>query len=143
MTQRAIAASPIMVGGSMLNMDEHSMKLLTNPEMLSCVRNGVHGKLYYEEGPIEAWHAPAFNADEYGFVSYEKGKGGWLAIFNRSEEKQSVELSGKLAKVFKGGTYMLHNVWKNETRDAWTKSKPIHFEIEPNGAVFLKYEQTK
>jgi hypothetical protein len=142
-TQRAIAASPIMVGGSMLNMDEHAMKLLTNPEMLSCVRNGVHGKLYYEEGAIEAWHAPAFNADEYGFVSFEKGKEGWVAIFNRSEEKQSVELSGNLAKVFNSGKYKLHNVWKNESHDSWAKNKPILFEIEPNGAVFLKYVQTE
>ena len=142
-TQRAIAASPIMMGGSMLNLDEHSTKLLTHPEMLGCVNNGIHGKLYFEEDSIEAWHAPANNCDEYGFVAFQKGIEGWIGIFNRSDEKRTVELSGKLASVIKSGKYMLHDVWGEQTFEPWSKSAATKFEIEPNGAVFLKYKKTR
>jgi len=140
-TQRAISASPIMVGGSMINMDEHSMKLLTSPEMLACVRNGVHGKLLHAEGAIEAWNAPLMNDAEYGFISYNYQKEGWLALFNRSEKKQTVGLSGKFASIFSSKDYTLHDIWKNKTIEFKKKGKPATFEIEPNGAVFLKYAE--
>ncbi|NNJ70879.1 MAG: glycoside hydrolase family 27 protein, partial [Kiritimatiellales bacterium] len=140
-TQRAIAASPIIIGGSMINMDEHSMKLLTSPEMLACVRNGVHGKLLHAEGAIEAWNTPLMNDAEYGFISYDYQNEGWLALFNRSEEEQSVALSGKFAGIFSSKDYTLHDIWKNKTIEFSKKGPPVSFEIEANGVVFLKYKE--
>ena len=140
-TQRAIAASPIIVGGSMISMDAHSMKLLTSPEMLACVRNGVAGKLLQSDGAIETWVTPLRNDAEYGFISYAYPQEGWIALFNRSDEPQSVALSGKHASVFSHQDYVLQDVWKNETIDFNKRDRPASFAIEPLGVVFLKYRE--
>jgi len=81
------------------------------------------------------------NDAEYGFISYNYQKEGWLALFNRSEKKQTVGLSGKFASIFSSKDYTLHDIWKNKTIEFKKKGKPATFEIEPNGAVFLKYAE--
>jgi alpha-galactosidase len=142
-TQRAISASPIMIGGSMVSMDAHSMKLLTSPEVLACVNNGVSGKLIHAEDGLEAWLAPRNNQAEYGFVSYDYPPAGWLALFNRSDVKRSVELSGKLASVFSHRDYTLIDVWQDRSLSFKKGGKPLAFEIEPHGVVFLKYQENE
>lgn len=39
-TMRALSASPLMIGGDLLTMDEYSYSLLTNPYILACNQNG-------------------------------------------------------------------------------------------------------
>jgi alpha-galactosidase len=142
MTQRAISASPIMIGGSMITMDAHSYKLLTSAEMLACVNNGVHGKLIHEDKNIELWSAPIANKERQGFQEYVY-KEGWFAVFNRSQEEQTVELGGRFLGFLPKGTYNLKDVWGNQSKDNHKRSDKLSFKIQGNGVVFIKYTQVK
>ncbi len=137
-TQRAISASPIMIGGSMVTMDEHSYKLLTNTEMLSCVKNGVHGKLMYEENDIEMWNAPIANSARQGYQEYTY-KEGWVAFFNRSDKEQILDVKRKFLNFIPSGTYNLNDVWGNQSVNDYKKGDKLSIKIQGNGVVFLKY----
>ena len=141
-TQRAIAASPIMIGGSMITMDDHSYKLLTSADMLGCVNNGVHGKLIHEDKNIELWSAPIANKERQGYQEYVY-KEGWVAVFNRSQEEQTVELSGRFLGFLPKGNYNLKDVWGNQSIKNYKRSDKLSFKIQGNGVVFLKYSPVK
>jgi hypothetical protein len=140
MTQRAISASPIMIGGSMISMDEHSYKLLTHKEMLACVNNGVHGKLIYEENDIELWAAPLENNERMGFRHYVSDE-GWIAIFNRTDKPQDVKLTGKFLQFLPTGkgVYKFTDIWGDQSIEDYKRSEKLNLNIEANGVVFFKY----
>ncbi len=122
-TMRAMAASPLMVGGDLPTLDNFSLSLLTNKEMLACNQNGVMGTLEIEDDGIEVWYTPKKGSKE-----------GWLGIFNRTENPKSLNLKSLLKKVnIPMINNSLFNVWEN---------KPLNLEetknIEPNGVVFIK-----
>jgi len=137
-TQRAISASPIMIGGSMITMDDHSYKLLTSAEMLACVKNGVHGKLMHEEKDIELWSAPIANTDRQGFQEFAY-KEGWAAFFNRSDKEQTIELKGKFLNFMRSGNYNLRDIWGSQSVSNYSKGDKLSLKIEGSGVVFLKY----
>jgi alpha-galactosidase len=139
-TQRAIAASPIIIGGSMISMDEHSYKLLTNKEMLACCKNGIHGKLVYENEDVELWCAPLANNDRFGFQEYVYHE-GWFAIFNRTDKKQTVNIVKSFPKFLPNGKYNLKDVWGGQSFEEFTNAMKMNFDIESNGVVFIKYEK--
>jgi len=139
-TQRAIAASPIMIGGSMISMDEHSIKLLTDAEMLACVKNGVHGKLIYEGNAIELWSAPLANTEKQGFQEFVY-KEGWVAIFNRSDKEQSVAMNWETLKFLPEGTYAFKDIWGNQSVSNYQKGNKLSLTIKPHGVVFFKYKK--
>jgi len=138
LTQRAISASPIMIGGSMISMDDHSTKLLTEAEMLACVKNGVHGKLFHVENNVELWSAPVANKERWGYQEYSY-KNGWAAIFNRSDKAQTVDLTGRFLSFMQNGTYNLKDIWGNQSVTNYKKGDKLSFKMEANGVVFLKY----
>jgi alpha-galactosidase len=78
MVQRALAASPLMLGGVLYSMDDFSMSLFTHEGILSCNQNGVVGKLAHRQGNLEVWKTTE-NGNE---------KNGWLGIFNRDGDKE-------------------------------------------------------
>ena len=141
-TQRAIAASPIMIGGSLISMDDHSCKLLTHPEMLACVKNGVHGKLFYVENQIELWSAPIANKERWGYQEY-MFKEGWAAFFNRSDKAQTFDVKGRFLNFIQDGTYNLKDVWGMQSVDNYKKGNKLSLTIEPHGVVFFKYKQVQ
>jgi hypothetical protein len=141
-TQRAISASPIMIGGSLISMDKHSMRLLTHPEMLACVKNGVNAKLFYVENNVELWSAPIANTDRWGHQEYMY-KEGWVAFFNRSDKEQTLEVKGRFLSFIQDGSYNLNDIWGNQTISNYKKGGKLNFKITANGVVFLKYSQVK
>jgi len=141
-TQRAIAASPIMIGGSMINMDDHSVKLLTDAEMLGCVKNGVHGKLIHEQDSMEIWSAPVNNKERGGFQEFVYNE-GWLAIFNRATVNQTINFDWQHLRFLPAGTYNFKDVWGKQSVNNYTRNEKLSFNIEAGGVVFLKYSEAK
>jgi hypothetical protein len=70
-----------MMGGDLPTLDDFSLKLITDKEMLTCNQNGVMGKLVYEAEGIEIWNTPAKNSND-----------GWIGIFNRSDFPKTTSL---------------------------------------------------
>lgn len=142
LTQRAISASPIFIGGSMISIDEHSYQLLTHPEMLACVKNGVHGTLIHTENNIELWSAPVANKERYGYQEYMY-KEGWAAFFNRSDKAQTVEVKGRFLNFMQDGTYILNDILGKQSVKNYKKGSPLSLTIEPNGVAFFKYSKVQ
>lgn len=123
-TLRALSASPLMMGGDLPTLDDFSMKLLTDKEMLKCNQNGVMGILVYEAAGIEIWKTPKKNSKE-----------GWIGIFNRTEEIKSISLKPENLGLDAIASYKLQDVWNT------SEVSTFDFKINPNGVVFLKYSK--
>lgn len=136
-TQRALAASPLIIGGDLLTMDDFSYSLLTNKEMLACNQNGVMGVNVYRAGNIDVW-LTAHASDPAR---------GWIGIFNRSKSDREVtltkqdlgfvafEASYNLTAASQG--FQLTDVWSGETmtiKDKYT------FTLPAEDVVFLRFQ---
>ncbi|MCX6996703.1 MAG: glycoside hydrolase family 27 protein [Kiritimatiellaeota bacterium] len=129
MVQRALAASPLMLGGVLYSMDDFSMSLFTHPDILRCDQNGVIGRLVQREGKIDVWKTP-----EHG-----NEKNGWIGIFNRDGAKAvTVEKGLKDLGLEPDQPYALRDLW---TGNRLPVSGRQRFEIPADGVVFLSYGQ--
>lgn len=120
-TLRAMAASPLMMGGDLITLDSFSLSLITNKEMIACNQNGVMGKLIHENSGLEIWQTPD-----------KKNQGhGWLGVFNRTGN--AINFSYKNHVALKEIKEPLKNIWK--------EMKAVN-EVETvnvNGVLFIKY----
>jgi hypothetical protein len=123
-TLRALAASPLMLGGDLPTLDDFSLSLITNEDMLACNQNGVMGELVFEDQGIEAWNAPQKNT-----------KDGWIGIFNRSDTEKSISMEQVDLGLDQGAKYQLRDVWNEAV------ATTLDFRINPNGAIFLVYNR--
>ncbi|MCX6880452.1 MAG: glycoside hydrolase family 27 protein [Verrucomicrobia bacterium] len=127
MAQRALAASPLMLGGVLYRMDGFSLSLFTNPGILACNRNAVIGKLTHREGKLDVWKTPERGND----------KNGWIGIFNRDNQPTITEQGLKNLGLIADGSYVLQDLW---TRTKLPVAVTQRFEIPADGVVFLRYE---
>jgi len=130
MVQRALAASPLMLGGVLYSMDEFSLGLFTHPDILACNQNSVIGKLVHRDGKIDVWKT----------THRGKDGSGWIGIFNRDGKNQAkIEIDMKDLGLNTAGNYALKDIWA-------AKMLPVAerhtFEIPADGVAFLRYEQT-
>jgi alpha-galactosidase len=136
-TQRALVASPLLIGGDLLTMDDFSYSLLTNRDMLACNQNGVMGFNVYRAGNIDVWLTP-----------HKINPGmGWIGIFNRSKSDRKVTLTkqdlGFVA--FEASynliparqSYRLKNIWSGETITIEDKHT---FILPAEGVAFFNFQ---
>ncbi|VGO20866.1 glycoside hydrolase family 27 protein [Pontiella sulfatireligans] len=124
-TMRAMSASPLMIGGVLPTLDEESIRLLTNKEMIACNQNGVMGHLVNNSNYVQIWKTPERDA---------KKDGGWIAIFNRCDEPRTAFIGPKQMGLDAGKKYVLRDVWGRKV------FKPGKVTVEPNACVFVRYE---
>jgi len=137
-TQRALAASPLIIGGDLLTMDDYSYRLLTDREMLACNQNGVVGIKVYRSGDIDVWFTPHATDP----------RRGWSGIFNRSKSPSKVTLTkqdlGFIAfeESYKlqptRGPVQLRDVWSGG--EMFTITNDHTFDLPAEDVVFLKFE---
>ncbi len=127
-TLRALAASPLMVGGDLPTLDGFSLRLLTDPDMLACNQNGVMGTLVSAQDGIEVWKTP------------EKGRNdrGWVGVFNRSDRLVTVALTPAFLGLEPGAK--LFDVWKGRKEHQLTAAAATRIDVNPDGVLFLRYE---
>jgi len=122
-TLRALAASPLMIGGDLPSLDDFSLGLITHPEVLACNQNGIMGSLIFENGTIEVWETPKNNG----------AKEGWIGMFNRSSEPVQTMCSEEVLGI-DPAAYKLKSIWD----DAKVTNNQV-ITIPVNGVVFIKY----
>lgn len=129
MTMRAMSASPMMMGGVLMTLDDDSLRTLTNRQMIACNQNGVMGTLSLNAKGIQYWETPERDTE---------GAKGWIGIFNRSDQSR-VNFRIKRVKLSldPDATYRFTSIWDDREIDL----KNDRFEIEPNGCIFIRYEQ--
>ena len=113
MAMRAVTGSPLMIGSDLPTMGEEAWSLLTNRDIIFCNQNTKHFSPVPVEG-VTAWRSDA----------------GYLAVFNRSGQAQSLMLNS-----LKAGTEA-RNVWSGET-----VSLEETAEIPAGDVLFLRLQQ--
>lgn len=123
MTQRAMAASPLMFGGLLTDLHETDYLLTTNKRMLECDQNGVCGQLLFESDSIEIWKTEKSNS-----------KSGWIGIFNRKNFKVAILKKLLDFKLETNCSYKFYDIWgDSELSDEFSST------IDENGVLFLFY----
>jgi len=138
-TQRALAASPLMMGGDLPTLDGYEFELITNKEMLACNQNGECGIITFDKDGIEVW------------MTQEKDKpcNGWIGIFNRNDSKITFELN----RVEMGFTvwfngqqivandkpFNCYNVW--EKKSFQFTENTLKFELAADDVTFIRFIQ--
>jgi alpha-galactosidase len=137
-TQRALAASPLIIGGDLLTMDDYAYSLLSNQDMLACNQNGVMGVNIYRTNQIDIW----FTANQ------RDPKKGWIGIFNRSRTDKELVLSKRDLGLteYHNSRDLVENNRPFKLRDIWGKSEFIleadhPFSIPADGVVFLEFSE--
>jgi alpha-galactosidase len=125
-TMRALAVSPLMMGGDLPTLDEFSLELLTNSKMIMCNQNGVMGKLVYEKDGIEVWKTMRENSPD-----------GWFGVFNRTDEKKEYIISADLLSLQNLSDYLLYDIWSNTTINEMNNVIP------PHGVFFVEFSKIK
>lgn len=128
-TMRALAASPLFMGGDLPTTDDFSFALLTNPAMLACNQNGVAGRLVHDAAGVEVWRTPERGA----------GASGWLGIFNRTQERRTVALTGADLGL-PTGQPRLRDIWRDRDLGAPAPHESLRLDIGPDGVAFCRYE---
>ncbi len=136
-TQRAMAASPLIIGGDLLTMDDFSKLLLTNREMLACNQNGVMGVNVYRAGNVDVWLTPHRNDPRMG----------WIGIFNRTTSDRKVTLTkqdlGFIAfeesynLMAASQRFLLKDVWSGKDI---TITDNYTFTLPAEGVAFFKFQ---
>jgi len=114
-----------MMGGDLPTLDDFSLKLITDKEMLACNQNGVMGTLEYEGNGLETWVTP----------KQEEDNAGWLGVFNRTDKVIKVKATAQLLGLADAQKRSLHNVWEDKGISVGDT-----LIIEPNGAIFATYK---
>lgn len=138
-TIRAMAASPLFMGGDLPSLDDYSLELITNKNMLACNQNGECAINVYSENGIEVW-----------LVQKQKLPGeGWIGIFNRNSESKQINLSRenmglmKFAAKYqlspKTSEFNFFDIWNKRESDF--SSDMLSSAIQPDDVLFLKYKE--
>lgn len=123
-TLRAMAASPLMVGGDLVSMDDFSLSLITNNDIIMCNQNGEMGRQVADYGQIEIWKTDSRSFD-----------GGWIGIFNRGKSHDSLKLNIDDIGLDNACEYEMFNVFdKNRVTN-------LTFSVPSQGVVFIRYKK--
>ncbi len=122
-TLRALAASPLMMGGDLPTLDPYSLALITNEQMIACNQNGVMGSLMLEDNGLETWKVEQRDAPGTG----------WIGVFNRTDKPGRFELTPQRLGL-DSSRYDLADVWGETDRGfGQAVSLPGH------DVLFVKY----
>ncbi|MDX1699195.1 MAG: glycoside hydrolase family 27 protein [Melioribacteraceae bacterium] len=130
-TQRAMAASPLFMGGDLVSSPKTVFELITDEDMLKCNQNGITGNLVtristYSE-KVDVWKTPhKSNQNE-----------GWIGIFNRNQYLEMIKLNKDQLGLDKNISYQLYDIWGKRIIE---DDDPQIFQIQADGVIFIHYK---
>lgn len=133
-TQRAMAASPLFMGGALTSSPNIVFELITNADMLECNQNGITGELVSRISDysvkVDIWKTPhKNNANE-----------GWIGVFKRNEYMELIKIDKEKLGLNKTVSYNLYDIWGKKIM---TDSETFIFEIPGNDVVFIHFTERK
>lgn len=130
-TQRAMAASPLFMGGTLTTSPTTVFELITDHDMLACNQNGVTGKLVTRISDysvkVDVWKTPKKTSDNEG----------WIGVFNRNPYLELIKLEKQKLGLKPNVKYTLYDIWgKKIIEDA----ESFIFEIPADDVIFIRYK---
>ena len=127
MTMRALAASPLMMGGNLPGTDEESFQLLTDPAVLACNQNGVIGKLVTFTDWTNTWRTP----------HRSQAGAGWFGIFNRDgSHPREIVADAKVLGISPASR--LYDIWNRQ--ELGNLSQPLRLTLPADEVLFVRYQ---
>lgn len=127
MAMRALAASPLFMGGNLPGTDEESFALLTDPGLLACNQNGVTGRLQGFTDWTSTWLTPHRTV----------AGAGWFGVFNRDGQRPR-EVAVDAQRLGIPPDSRLHDVWTH--RDLGDLREPLRLTLPPDEVLFVRYD---
>lgn len=120
----AMLAAPLLIGCDMTRLDQFTLDLLTNDEVLEVDQDplGKQGSRRSKRGPLEVWSRPLWD----GTLA--------VALFNRSD--QPAEVTAQWADLGLHGPQPVRDLWR--WQDLGTVDGFFRARVRPHGAVMLK-----
>jgi alpha-galactosidase len=131
-TQRAMAASPLFMGGSLTSSDKIVFEIITDPEMLACNQNGVTGKLVHRVSSY------AEKVDIWQTAHKTKANEGWIGIFNRSPYMEIIKFGKDTMGLNPSLKYTLHDIWGKKSM---ADEEEFILEIPADDVIFIHYQE--
>ena len=126
MAMRALAASPMMMGGNLPGTDDYSFALLTDRDMLECNQNGVTGTLVSYTDWTSTWLTPRRGA----------AGAGWFGIFNRDPDNaKEVTVDAGVLGIPTGSR--VYDIWNK--RDLGRLDQPLRLSLPADEVLFARY----
>lgn len=129
-TQRAMAASPLFMGGALTSSPVTVFELITNTGMLDCNQNGVTGEL------VTRIHNYSMKIDVWKTHHRNIANEGWIGIFNRNQYMEILKLDKKEIGLDTAITYKLYDIWGKRIIE---DTDPFYFQIPSDDVIFLHY----
>ena len=121
MTLWSIARSPLIMGGDLRHLDQATLALLTNPEVIAVNQASEANRPHFVEDGTRIWSArPEGGAKD----------GRYVALFNTSKQAKRVGLP--LEMIGFSGSVQARDLW--ERREIGTASGRFERELPPHGA---------
>ncbi|HUT56085.1 MAG TPA: putative Ig domain-containing protein [bacterium] len=120
----AMLASPLLIGCDMSNLDQLTLDLLTNGEVIDVDQDplGKQASRKAKEGDTEVWARPLFDGTTA------------VALFNRGKEAK--EVAARWADLGLSGKLPVRDLWRQ--RDLGTSEGSFQATVPSHGAVMLK-----
>lgn len=122
MTLWCLFGSPLMIGAELTLLDEDTLSLLTNDDLLAMLPPSVKPRQLSRDGEKAIWRADDPAADAH-----------YVALFNLDEERQ--ELSVSLEELGYGQQVSLTELWTGESR---TAQRVISENIAPHACAVYR-----
>jgi len=123
MTLWCIARSPLMLGADLLSMDDFTLQLITNPEVLSVNQNSTDNRQVLNRWGKCVWIATEpESGDKY------------IALFNITDEESEVEFDLELENL--RGPYKVRDLWKQ--KDQETVEGKLSAVLPPHGTALFR-----
>ncbi len=126
-TQRALSATPLMLGGDIGSLSEDDLSLITHPSMIACNQNGVSAKRIQMRGDLFVYRADHRE---------ELGK-GWLGLFNRNPDGGTEKIQLSPSRIGLPPETKLYDVWA-ENDLGILRDAPL-VTIPRNGCTFIEF----
>jgi hypothetical protein len=119
----SMARSPLMIGGNLTEINEWTISLLTNREILAVDQHATDSRQVLDDGRIVIWLAQTSQRD-----------GEYLAVFNRAESAQVIELNWKDIGL-EGNSYRVRDVWEHKDLG---RARSLKLQLPGHGCVLYR-----
>jgi len=123
MTLWAITRSPLIMGGDLRHLDEATLALLTNREVIEVDQHSTDNQPHFERDGVRLWSAKA-----------PSGSNRYAALFNISHVPRTASLP--LARLDLAGPVAVRDLW--EGRDLGAMSGAVTADLPPHGAALYR-----
>lgn len=121
-----IARSPLMIGADLLSMDDFTLSLLTNPEVISITKNSTDNRQIVQRNGSCVW------------IATEPGTGDkFVALFNLKDKESDVVFDLELD--YLRGKYKIRDLWNR--KDLGQTEGILKATLPPHGAGLYRLQK--